>query len=146
MSLAEERDVERRRFILLLPLMIACNAFLFLCMVGLGIVGIGGGNLHALALSGDGNQQIVRDYLAERVPGGKYRIRGWFPATGAEGNLRAIVGSQSEPVTDKGAAQGVALVFYGPGGARQLDTVYWIQNGKVTRTLEAGPSRFAREL
>jgi hypothetical protein len=122
MSYAEQRDVERRRWILLAPLMIAGNVFLLLCMVGLCIVAIGGvGSFGILPLGGDANQQIVKAYLAENLPSYRYRIREFFPAAPLEGKV----------------AQRVKLVFYGPNGARQLDTTYWIQDGKVTRRMES---------
>ncbi len=145
MSFAEEPYAERRRRILLALPMVAGNALLFLCMVGLGIAALSGGkSLGIIPRGGDPSQRIVRDYLAERVPGSRYRIREWFPATPLEENLAAAPGNRSGLAAEKGLAQRVKLVFYGPSGARQLDTVYWIQNGKVTRKTQVDPSHLAR--
>jgi hypothetical protein len=145
MSSTNERQAERRRMILLAPLMIAANAFLLFCMVGLGVSTLNGGRgLGLIPLGGDENQQVVADYLAQKVPGYRYRIREWFPATPLEGDLIATADQRSESAPKKGFAQRVKLVFYGPNGARQVDTVYWIQNGRVTRTMAADPGGFAQ--
>jgi hypothetical protein len=147
MSLSEERDAERRHMILLAPLMIAANAIVFLGMLVLAAIGLNGGeSLGIIPSSGDVNQQIVRDHLAESVPRDRYRIREWLPAAPLEGNLAATEGTRSPPVTEKGVAQRVKLAVYGPSGARQLDTVFWIQNGRVTRVTEADSGRAAQEL
>lgn len=132
MSFTEERNAERRRWMLLAPLMIAGNVFLLLCMVGLCIVAIGDvGSFGILPLGGDANQRIVKAYLAENLPSYRYRIREFLPATPLEGKV----------------AQRVKLVFYGPNGARQLDTTYWIQDGKVTRRMESDlPPAFLRSI
>ena len=137
MSLPTKRHVERRQMLFFVPLLIASNTFLLLCLVGLGVVAIGGGRLGILASGGDRNERIVRDYLAERIPSYRYRIDEFYPATSLDDNLADGLGSCSDTAKDRGFAQGVKLVFYGPGGAKQLDTVYWVQNGKVTRTMEA---------
>jgi hypothetical protein len=122
---------------LFLPLLIASNAFLFLCLVGLGIVGIGGERAGILAWGNETNERIVRDYLAERIPSDRYRIVQFYPVASLDGDVADDTGERSATTGDRGFVQGVKLAFYGPGGARQLDTVYWIQNGKVTRTMVA---------
>jgi hypothetical protein len=145
MSSAGGPHAERRRLMLLAPLMIAGNAFLFLCVAVLAIVGVNGGeSLGVIPLGGDANRQVVREYLAERVPGYRYRICEWSPATPLEGNRSAAAGDLPDAVAGKGFAQRVKLVFYGPSGARELDTIYWIQNGRVTRTVAADRSRVPR--
>jgi hypothetical protein len=134
MSLAEDRRAERRRRMLLAPLIVAGNAFLFLCMVALGIIALHGDRRLGMSpLTGNADQRIVRDYLAETVPSYRYRIREWFPPKPLDGHLAAVRGRPAKPVTEKGVAQRVKLVFYGPSGARQLDTAFWVQNGRVTR-------------
>ncbi|NUQ64078.1 MAG: hypothetical protein HUU20_16510 [Pirellulales bacterium] len=126
-------NTERRRTMLLVPCMVVCNLFLLLCMVGLGIVGLNGGKgLGVLSLGADPNQQIVEAYLAQRVPSDRYRIRQWFPSEPLDLGLAANTDTRSGPAA---FSQRVKLVFYGPNGARELDTVYWVQNGRVTRTL-----------
>lgn len=142
MSTNEQRQNERGRNILLVPLMIASNLFLFACMLGLGIAALRGGNAAVAAKNGDTSQQAVAEYLAENVPQDSYRIRQWFPAVPVEQS--AVEAGRSAPAADKVTAQRVQVVFYGPKGARQLDTVYWVQNGKVTRTMTAYQNRFSQ--
>ena len=138
MNLTGERDAERRRMILLAPLMIVGNAFLLLCMMVLGAVAVNGGEgLGVLGPSGDANQRIVSDYLAQRVPGDEYRVCEWFPSEPLEGDFPAAGGNLSSRAAEKGFAQRARLAFYGPSGARQLDTIYRIQNGKVARITES---------
>jgi hypothetical protein len=134
MNLTEERDAPRRRMILLAPLMIVGNAFLYLCMIVLGAVAVNGGeSLGILGPGGDANQRIVSGYLAQRVPSDSYRVREWFAPVPLNEDLPAVGGNQSTRAPGKGFAQRVKLANYGPSGARRLDTVYRIQNGKVTR-------------
>ena len=132
MSYTEEQNVERRRWVRLVPLMVAGNVFLVLCMVGLCIVAIGEvGRFGILPLGGDANQSVVKAYLAESLPSYRYRIREFLPATPLDGKV----------------AQRVKLVFYGPNGARQLDTTYWIQDGKVPRRMGSDlPPAFLRSI
>jgi hypothetical protein len=145
MSSAEGRQAERRRLILLVPLMIAGNAFLLLCVAVLAVVGVNGGeSLGIIPLGADANRQVVREYLGERVPGYRYRICEWFPATPLEGARSAKAADLPDAVAGEGFAQRVKLVVYGPSGAKELDTIYWIQNGRVTRTLAADRSRVSR--
>ena len=133
----QQQYTERRRMLLLAPLMVAGNGFLFLCMLGLCVVGLRGvATLGSISASRDADQQIVRDYLASTVPECRYRIREWLPVASVEGDLAAAAGSLAGATPEKGSAQRVQLVFYGPNGARQLDTIYWIQNGKVTRRVQ----------
>ncbi len=137
MSHTDPRHAERRRAMRLAPLMVAVNAFLFLCMLGLGIGGLRGERVATVSPAGDAPQRIVRDYLAQRVPAHRYRIREWLPATPLSPHPVAAAGHLAEPPAERGVAQRVKLVFYGPTGARQLDTVYWVENGQVTRRMEA---------
>jgi hypothetical protein len=146
MNLTDQPSADRRQMILLAPLIVAGNVFVLLCMAGLCIGALRGSDGPVTSPPGaDVNQRIVSDYLAQRVPSDRYRIRQWFPATPLRGNLTAAAGNPSEHGKEKLFAQRVRLVFYGPSGARQLDTVYWIQNGEVVRRTDANHSRFAQE-
>jgi len=110
-------------------LVIASNALLFLCVAGLALVGVNGGEaLGVIPHREDANRCAVRDYLAQRVPDYRYRIRQWFPATPLTGD---------RATAEKEFAQRVTLVLYGPSGAKQLDTTYRIQNGRVTGAVAA---------
>ncbi len=138
MNLTEDRDAQRRRMILLAPLMIVGNAFLVLCMIVLGAVAVNGGeSLGILGPGGDANQRIVSDYLAQRVASDTYRVREWFAPVPLKEDLPAVGGNQSTLAPGKGFTQRVRLAFYGPSGARQLDTIYWLHHGKVTRITQA---------
>jgi hypothetical protein len=146
MSYAGQPHAERQRIVFLAPLIIAGNALVFLSVAVLVIVGINGGeSLGLIKLHADANRQIVRDYLAATVPGERYRIRQWFPATPLEEKRVPAAATQpaSAAATERGFAQRVTLVFYGPSGARELDTIYWIQNGRVTRAAAAEDSGVA---
>jgi len=146
MNLTGPPSAERRQMILLAPLVVAGNVFVLLCTAGLWIGSLRGSDGPVTSPpAADVNQRIVSDYLAQRVPSDRYRIRQWFPATPLRGNLTAAAGHPSEHGKEKVFAQRVRLVFYGPSGARQLDTVYWIENGQVVRKTEASHSRFAQE-
>ncbi len=127
MNSAPEPQAEHGRMILFAPLVIASNALLLLGVAVLAAVGANGGEgLGLIPFRVDANRQIVREYLAERLPGDRYRICEWFPATPLEGDRPAAAGNLPDPAAGKGFAQRVKLVFYGPGGARQLDAIYWI--------------------
>ena len=139
MNLTEQREAERRRLILLAPLIVAGNAFLFACMAVLAVVALRGGeSLGMVSLRSDANQRIVREFLKTRVPDDRYRIWEWFPAVPLEENAVAVSGNSPSPATAGGFAQRVKFVVYGPSGARPLDTVYWIRNGRISRIMEAG--------
>ncbi|MHB1037209.1 MAG: hypothetical protein ACYC35_21560 [Pirellulales bacterium] len=145
MSTSEEREAGRRRMILLAPLMIASNAIVLLSIAGLLVLTLNGGeNLGILPGGGDANHRIVEEYLAQRVPADAYRIREWFPAAPLEATDTAVASNVPKSATEKGVAQRVTLVHYGPNGARQVDTVFWIQDGTVTRVVEANRGRFAQ--
>jgi hypothetical protein len=120
-------------------LMIAGNAFLLVCMVGLGVAALGE---RVAVSSGDSPQQVVKAYLASKMPEYRYRICQWY----APEPLPAGDAVGGEDSADSGVAQRVKLVFYGPQGARQLDTVYVIRDGKVTRRLAPDHPDFVRNL
>ncbi len=120
MTLTDPRHVERRPVKWLAPLMVVSNAFLFLCMAVLGVLALNGGeSLGILPLGGDANQQIVRDFLAQRMPSETYRIRAWLPATPLDESPPAVAANRSQPAAAGGVAQPVKLVFYGPKGANR---------------------------
>ena len=146
MNLGEQRNAERHRMIRLAPLMVAANAFLFLAMLVLGMAALNGGeSLGILALGNDANPRIVAQYLQRSVPSHTYRICEWFPAEPLHSGT-AREGKPLHSLVDGGVSQRVKLTVYGPSGARNLDTVFWIQNGAVTRVTKTDPIRAAREL
>jgi len=146
MKLTDTRDADRRRMILLAPLIVAANAFVLVCVAGLWLAALRGiGGPETARPGADANQRIVSDYIAQRVPSHRYRIRQWFPATPWEGKLTAAAGNSSDQGQETGFAQRVKLVFYGPNGARQLDTIYWIQNGQVVRKTAASHGRLGQQ-
>ena len=134
--LAPQRTLRRPNLPSLI-LMIAANAFLLLCMVGLGVMALGE---RAVGSSDDSPQQVVKAYLDSKMHEYRYRICAWYaPEPVSAGNAEDSAG-------DRGVAQRVKLVFYGPHGARQLDTVYVIRDGKVTRRMEPDHPDFVRDL
>jgi hypothetical protein len=135
---------ERRPHLFFVAIMVATNAFLLLCMVGLGLVALGE---RTSPSSGQTSQEVVKAYLASKMPDYRYRIREWYAPEPLAGDSSVIADDESpEPVADRGVAQRVKVVFYGPQGAKQLDTVYWVRDGKVTRRVEAGHPEFVRDL
>ncbi len=146
MTLTNPRPSDRRRMILLAPLIVAGNVFVLACVAGLCVGASRGPRGPESAPPGsDANQRIVSQYLAQHVPSHRYRIRQWFPATPWPGKTTAATGGASDQGQETGFAQRVKIVFYGPNGARQLDTIYWIRNGQVVRKTEADDGRFGQE-
>jgi len=146
MKLTDTRDADRRQMILLAPLVVAGNAFVLVCVAGLCLGSLRGTDGRETAPPGaDANQRIVSQYIAQHVPSYRYRIRQWFPATPWPGKLAAAAGNPADQGQETEFAQRVQLVFYGPNGARQLDTIYWIRGGQVIRITEAGHGRFVQE-
>jgi hypothetical protein len=146
MTCLNERDAEKRRVNTLAPLMIACNALLFCCMVGLAVNAFSRSDGGIADEQTASPQRVVKDYLAQRVHSERYRVREWYPAVPLNGNPATVAAHPSQPPADNGVAQRVKLVVYGPHGARQVDTTYWIQDGRVIRTLEAHPGYMEQQL
>ncbi|NLX99605.1 MAG: hypothetical protein GXY83_26005 [Rhodopirellula sp.] len=122
--------------------MIAGNGLLFLCLILLGLTGLNGGRcLGILPLGSNPSQQVVESYLAEQVPADCYRIREWYPPEQLGTSADKGLADRTDRDADGGVAQRVRFVFYGPSGARQLDTVYWVKNGRVARVLPADGSQ-----
>jgi hypothetical protein len=136
----------RQRMTWLVPLMLAANLFLLSCVLGLGVMTIRGLARGAAAPSYDDSRQAVADYLAEHVAGHRFRVRQWYPAEPLEGAAAALAADRSAAALPQGFVQRVQIEFYGPSGTRQLDTVYWVQNGQVTRIMPADPGPVARSL
>jgi hypothetical protein len=139
----EPHRTERRPHPLLVALMVASNAFLLLCMVGLGVAALGD---RTSPSNSQTSQKAVKAYLASKMPDYRYRIREWYPPMPLAGEASATADETSESAADGGVAQRVKIVFYGPHGAKQLDTVYWVRDGKVTRRTEADHPDFVRDL
>ncbi len=147
MSCHEDRDLERRRLLLLAPAMILANVLLFSGFILLAAGGLNGGRgLGIIPLGESPSHQVVEDYLAARIPRDRYRIREWYPPKPLAAPSGRSATDQSEPDAEAGVAQRVKLVFYGPNGARQLDTVYWVHNGRVARILPSSQTSLVREL
>lgn len=140
MRSTEPNHGKRRPNPLSVVLMVACNAFLLLCMVGLGFVALTGGSSSGRQTS----QEVVKAHLASKLPDYRYRIREWY-APEPLASDSSIADESSAPAADRGVAQRVKVVFYGPHGAKQMDTVYWVRDGKATLRTEA-PAEFVRDL
>ena len=124
-------------------LMVAANALLLVCMVGLGVTALGE---RAATATNDSPQQIVKSYLASKLPDYRYRICQWYAPEPLPAGDSASSDDDSGMAADRAIAQRVKLVFYGPHGARELDTVYVIRDGKVTRRMEPEHPDFVRDL
>jgi hypothetical protein len=126
--------------------MIACNVFLMACLAGLGVFAARGGtSLHWLSRQAGASHQVVEDYLAARLPEHQYRIRQWFPATPLDEEVAGAPVVHFASAPGPKVAQRVKLVFYGPAGPRQVDTVFWLQNGQVVGRMDTRPNSSARE-
>ncbi len=143
------QSTECRRLAFVVPL-VGVNVLVFLCFVGLLINGISrfgvivdGAGPKVAAADIDPNTQAVKDYLARRMPGDDYRIRTFFPATPLEGHLTDVADLGWQPIEEKGVAQRVKIDFYAPGRPKQLDVVYWVQDGKVVKCMDAEHFRTA---
>ena len=146
MNAVEEQRTQRRRMVLLAPLIVGANALLLLGMVGLCFSALRASpDLEMLPAGLDADQRIVNDYIADSVPSHSCRVRQWFPARSLEGCLTDIACARWEPVAEQGLAQRVKLEVCGLHGPTQLDMVYWVQDGKVTRGVEKDHFRFAGE-
>jgi hypothetical protein len=110
------------------------NALLCVVVVGLGTVAVKSVSPPALPGDNAALHQAVEAHLAARLPDYRYRIREWFPPATVD--------------TAKGTkevAQRVTIVFYGPSGPRDLDTVFWVENGRVSHTTGLNPNQLAQE-
>ena len=143
MTRSQDREIRRRRLIYLAPLMIACNGLVLLCIVGLVLGALGVRAPAALSLRKDATRQAVGACLAQTFAADQYQVWNWFPAKPLNGYVRTGFGNAWRPVHEKGVAQRVRLKWFGPQGAKRLDLVCWVQDGKVVRKVPSDCFRFA---
>jgi hypothetical protein len=136
----------RRPNFLIKTLMVVTNVALLLGIAGLTLTAMQGGKLGLVSIGQDANQQIVKDYLAQNVLPGIYRVRQWYPAETLDVSRTGLIGHHAEQAPAPVVAQRVTLMIYGPRGARQVDSVYWIQDGHVTRSTQLDRSPLLRQI